>query len=63
LAPAGVAVDFTIRRTSPPQIYVMDKSYGLPLEATAILKARPPEATPIHDGDGTIVIRRIQLPQ
>ncbi|MGH9703322.1 MAG: M28 family peptidase, partial [Candidatus Acidiferrales bacterium] len=62
-AKAGVEVDFTIRGTSPPQIYLMDKSYGLPLEATAILKSRPPEATPIHDGDGTIVIRRVQLPR
>jgi Zn-dependent M28 family amino/carboxypeptidase len=62
LPPEGVEIDFAIRGTSPPQIYVLDKSYGLPPEGAFLLKDRPADATAIHDGDGTIVMRRVQLP-
>ena len=62
LPPESVEIQFTIPGILPPQIYVMDKSYGLPPEASALLKDRPAEATAIHDGDGTIVMRRVHLP-
>jgi hypothetical protein len=62
LQPEGVEIGFAIAGNAPLQVYVMDKSYGLPLEGLFLLKDRPADCTPIHDGDGTIVIRRVQLP-
>jgi hypothetical protein len=62
LQPEGVEIGFAIAGSAPFQVYVMDKSYGLPLEGLFLLKDRPADCTPIHDGDGTIVMRRVQLP-
>ncbi len=62
LQPEGVEIGFAIASSAPLQVYVMDKSYGLPLEGLFLLKDRPADCTAIHDGDGTIVMRRVQLP-
>ena len=62
LQPEGVEIGFAIAGSAPLQVYVMDKSYGLPLEGLFLLKDRPVDCTAIHDGDGTIVMRRVQLP-
>ncbi|MGB0034869.1 MAG: M20/M25/M40 family metallo-hydrolase [Candidatus Acidiferrales bacterium] len=57
----GVEISFTLPIGSPVEVYVVDESYGLPLEGMYLLKARPFTATRSQDGDVTIVTRRVQL--
>ena len=40
---------------------IADRSLGLPAAWQALAAARPPDAVPIHEGDTTIVLRRLKL--
>jgi hypothetical protein len=61
-APAkGVELTFTLPAGKPVEVYVVDRTYELPLEGMYLQKARPFSATRSQDGDGTIVSRRVQL--
>jgi hypothetical protein len=57
----GIEFRFTLPTGKPVEVYVLDEKYGLPLEGTFLLKARPLTATPSQDGDLTVVSRRVQL--
>jgi len=57
----GVEISFTLPTGKPVEVYALDETYGLPLEGSFLLKARPLTATPSQDGDLTIVSRRVQL--
>ncbi|MGH9712603.1 MAG: M20/M25/M40 family metallo-hydrolase [Candidatus Acidiferrales bacterium] len=57
----GVEIRFTLPAGKPVEVYALDETYGLPLEGMFLLKARPLTATASHDGDVTIVSRRVEL--
>ena len=57
----GVEITFTLPTGRPVEVYVLDQTYGLPLEGLFLQKARPLTATPSQDGDITVVSRRVQL--
>jgi len=57
----GVLISFTLPIGKSVEVYVVDRSYGLPADGTFLLKARPLTATPSQDGDVTIVSRSVQL--
>ena len=57
----GVELTFTLPAGKPVEVYVVDRTYELPLEGMYLQKARPFTATRSQDGDGTIVSRRVQL--
>jgi hypothetical protein len=48
--------------TAPFQIMLRSVRHGLPPEGAAIVKARPPQATPSQGGDTTLLIRTIAVP-
>lgn len=47
--------------SAPAELILADRSTGLPAAWQAVGAARPPEAVPIHEGDTTIVLRRLKL--
>jgi hypothetical protein len=57
----GIELRFTLPAGKPVEVYVIDETYGLPLEGLFLLKARPLTATPSQNGDVTVVSRRVQL--
>jgi Peptidase family M28 len=57
----GIEVQFELPLGKPVQVYVLDLSYGLPLEGMFVLKSRPLTATPYSQGDVTILSRQVQL--
>ncbi|MGC1831300.1 MAG: M28 family peptidase [Candidatus Acidiferrales bacterium] len=57
----GVLISFTLPIGKSVEVYVVDRSYGLPPDGEFLLKARPLTATPSQDGDLTIVSRSVQL--
>ena len=59
--PEGLEVEFRIGQPAPVEIYLLAQSSGLPLEGLFLLKDRPANAVPSHDGDMTIISRRIRL--
>jgi peptidase M28-like protein len=61
LPPRGVELSFTLPPGKPFEIYVIDESFGLPLEGMFLRKSRPLTATQSQNGDVTDVSRRIQL--
>ncbi len=59
--PEGIEVRFTLSSRSPVDLYVLDLSYGLPLEGLFLQKARPDVTVPSQDGDVTIVSRCVRI--
>ncbi len=57
----GVEISFTLPAGKSVEVYVVDRSYGLPPDGAFLLKARPLTAAPSQDGDLTIVSRTVQL--
>jgi hypothetical protein len=57
----GIEVQFELPLGTPVEVYVLDLSYGLPLEGMFVLKSRPLTATPYSQGDVTILSRQVQL--
>ncbi|MGA8223907.1 MAG: M20/M25/M40 family metallo-hydrolase [Candidatus Acidiferrales bacterium] len=57
----GIEFKFTLPTGKPVEVHVLDQKYGLPMEGTFLLKARPLTATASQDGDVTVVSRRVQL--
>lgn len=58
--PGGLEVELELGST-PVELILADRSLGLPGAWQAVAAARPPEAVPIHEGDTTIVLRRVKL--
>ncbi len=57
----GIEIQFELPLGKPVEVYVLDLSYGLPLEGMFVLKSRPLTATPYSQGDVTILSRQVQL--
>jgi hypothetical protein len=57
----GIEIQFELPLGKPVEVYVLDLSYGLPLEGTFVMKSRPLTATAYQQGDVTILTRRVQL--
>jgi len=57
----GIEMQFELPLGKPVEVYVLDLSYGLPLEGMFVMKSRPLTATSYQQGDATILTRRIQL--
>jgi Peptidase family M28 len=57
----GIEMQFELPLGKPVEVYVLDLSYGLPLEGMFVMKSRPLTATSYQQGDGTILSRRVQL--
>jgi hypothetical protein len=61
MPPKGIEMRFELPLGKPIEVYVLDLSYGLPLEGMFVMKSRPLTATPYQQGDVTILTRRVQL--
>lgn len=61
MPPKGIEIRFELPLGKPVEVYVLDLSYGLPLEGMFLLKSRPLTATLYSQGDVTILSRRVQL--
>ena len=57
----GVEITFRLPVGKPVEVWVADRSYGLPLEGAFLLKARPLAATQSGEGDLTAITRRVEL--
>jgi hypothetical protein len=58
--PGGLEVELELGE-APVDVVLADRSAGLPAAAQAVAAARPPEAVPVHEGDTTVVLRRLKL--
>jgi hypothetical protein len=57
---ASARIEITQRGAAPTEAIVSDASIGLPASAAALVRARDAAgAVPVHDGDATIIQRRI----
>jgi hypothetical protein len=61
MPPKGIEIRFELPLGKPVEVYVLDLSYGLPLEGMFLLKSRPLTATLYSQGDVTVLSRRVQL--
>lgn len=61
LSAEGIDLDLVLDASQPHDWYLVDRSGGLPPEGAALLKARPAWASPIQDGDMTLVSRKVVL--
>jgi hypothetical protein len=61
LPPGGCEIEMVLGATGALDWYVADSSSGLPPAGAALLAARPSNAVPQHDGDVTIVARRVRI--
>lgn len=57
----GIEISFQIPTGKSVEVFALDRTPGLPPDGSFLLKARPLTATPIHEGDVTILSRRVQL--
>jgi hypothetical protein len=62
LPPGGVTVELAVRGGEPLAAVLDEQIRGLPGDAAALATARGPLATPVHDGDRTVVIRGVDIP-
>lgn len=61
LSAEGVEMQFTVASAKPVQLFLLDESFGLPLQGAFLQQARPATAVPIQDGDATLVTRHVTL--
>ena len=61
LTAEGVEMQFTLASAKPVQLFLLDESFGLPLQGAFLQRARPATAVPIQDGDATLVTRHVTL--
>ncbi|MFL6196693.1 MAG: M28 family peptidase [Thermoanaerobaculia bacterium] len=61
LPPGGCDLEVVLGSTVPADWYVADRSRGLPASAQPLRAARPKDAVPIQDGDGTVVSRKVRI--
>jgi hypothetical protein len=57
----GIEISFQLAMGNPIEVYVVDRTSGLPSEGSFLLKARPFTAVPYSVGDLTVLTRRVQL--
>jgi Peptidase family M28 len=61
LPAAGCELDLVLGETAAVEVYVVDSTPGLPPAGAALLAARPPTAVPQHQGDTTLVSRKVKI--
>jgi hypothetical protein len=61
LPPGGSEVEVVLGSTQPADWYAIDRSYGLPPTAAALLAARPKDAITIQNGDVMLVSRKVKI--
>jgi hypothetical protein len=61
LPPGGSEVEVVLGSTQPADWYAIDRSYGLPPTAAALLAARPKDVITIQDGDTVIMTRKVKI--
>lgn len=61
LPPGGSVLDIVLGSTQPASWYAIDRSYGLPPTAAALLAARPKDVITIQDGDFVIMTRKVKI--
>ncbi|MEA2604422.1 MAG: hypothetical protein QOF89_5414 [Acidobacteriota bacterium] len=61
LPPGGSEVEVVLGSTEPASWYVIDRSFGLPPSAQALLAARPKDAVAIQDGDTVVMSRKVKI--
>jgi hypothetical protein len=61
LPPGGSELEIVLGSTQPAFWYAVDRSYGLPPTAAALLAARPKDVVTIHDGDVVVMSRKVKI--
>jgi hypothetical protein len=61
LPPGGCEVEVVLGSTQPADWYAIDRSYGLPPTAAALLAARPKDVFTIQDGDVVTLSRKVKI--
>ncbi|HEX9671029.1 MAG TPA: M28 family peptidase, partial [Thermoanaerobaculia bacterium] len=60
--PEGVEVELVLDGGGPLDLYVFDRSYGLPPAGERVVRRRPPTAVPLGGGDVTVFTRAVRVP-
>ena len=58
----GVTVEVHLASADAVDLFITDRTPGLPPAGADLLAARPKTAVPSHDGDGTLIVDRVSLP-
>jgi hypothetical protein len=61
LPAGGVDLNLVLGTTTPQEWYLLDRSLGLPPAGSGLLRARPAWASPVQDGDTTLVSRKVVM--
>lgn len=61
LTSQGSELEAVLGATQPMDWYVVDQSSDLPPSAASLLAARPRNAVPSHDGNATLVSRKVRI--
>jgi hypothetical protein len=61
LPPEGGVLDVVLGSTQPNDWYVIDQTYDLPATAQALAAARQKTAAKFHEGDRTVVSRKVRI--
>jgi hypothetical protein len=61
LPPQGSEIQVLLGETAPQDWYFLDRTDGLPPSGAALLAARPKDSAPRHEGDTTIVTRKLRF--
>ncbi len=61
LPPGGSELEVVLGSTQPADWYAIDRSYGLPPTAAALLAARPKDVVTIQDGDVVMMTRKVKI--
>ena len=57
----GLEVTLQFKTVDPVEVFIVDRSSGLPPEDESFSQARPATAVPVYDGDQTMILRRVEL--
>lgn len=57
----GLVVQLHLREENPIEVLVVDITSGLPPGGETLIQARPMTAVPAHQGDQTIVMKRVEI--
>jgi hypothetical protein len=57
----GLEVTLNLTSPNPVEMLIADRTSGLPPGAECLLELRDPLAVPIHEGDETVILKRVKL--
>ncbi len=61
LGPDGAEMEIVLGEARPLEWYIYDISRGLPPGGEALQNARPASAVPFHQGDNTVISRKVRI--